>query len=88
MDPVDLEFEGVNTDPWNNTKAAFSAEAEINRKDWGLEYNAVLETGGVVIALELTLGAVVAGPFEVAESELTTKIERVLGAQHASATVH
>jgi hypothetical protein len=46
------------------------------------------ETGGVVIALELTLGAVVAGPFDVPESELTTQIERVLGAQHASATVH
>jgi hypothetical protein len=45
----DLEFEGVSKDPWGNTKAGFTASAEINRKDWGLEYNAVLETGGVVI---------------------------------------
>ena len=45
----DLEFDGVNTDPWGNTKAGFTATAEINRKDWGLEYNAVLETGGVLI---------------------------------------
>lgn len=45
----DLEFDGVNTDPWGNTKAGFTATAEINRRDWGLEYNAVLETGGVLI---------------------------------------
>jgi polyisoprenoid-binding protein YceI len=45
-----LEFEGVNTDPWNNTKAAFSAETEINRKDFGLEWNVALETGGVLVS--------------------------------------
>ena len=44
-----LEFEGVNTDPWGNTKAGFSATTEINRKDWGMSYNAALETGGVLI---------------------------------------
>ena len=44
-----LEFEGVNTDPWGNTKAAFSAETEINRKDFGLEWNVALETGGVLV---------------------------------------
>ncbi|MBI4262825.1 MAG: hypothetical protein HY657_00475 [Acidobacteria bacterium] len=43
------------------------------------------ETGGVVIALELTLGAVVAGPFDVPERELSATIERVLGAQRAAA---
>jgi hypothetical protein len=47
------------------------------------------ETGGVVIALELTLGAVVAGPFDVAEGDLTARIERVMGAQRAhSSTIH
>ena len=45
-----LEFEGVNTDPWNNVKAAFSAETEINRKDFGLEWNVALETGGVLVS--------------------------------------
>jgi polyisoprenoid-binding protein YceI len=44
-----LEFEGVATDPWGNTKAGFTAETEVNRKDWGLDYNAVLEAGGVLI---------------------------------------
>ena len=44
-----LEFEGVSVDPWGNTKAGFSAEAEINRKDWGLEWNMALETGGLLV---------------------------------------
>ena len=43
------------------------------------------ETGGVVVALELTLGAVVAGPFDVPESALSAKIERVMGAQRTAA---
>ena len=42
------------------------------------------ETGGVVIALELTLGAVVAGPFDISERELSTMIERVVRAQQTS----
>ena len=47
------------------------------------------ETGGVVIALELTLGAVIAGPFDVPERELSASIERVIKAQRASSgTVH
>ncbi len=47
------------------------------------------ESGGVVIALEMTLGAVVAGPFDVAESMLTGMIQRVMDAERASAsTVH
>jgi hypothetical protein len=46
------------------------------------------ESGGVVIALELTLGAVVAGPFDVPESELSAAIARVVAAQRATTTVH
>jgi polyisoprenoid-binding protein YceI len=46
----DLEFEGTNTDPWGNKKAAFSAETEINRKDFGLGWNVALETGGVLVS--------------------------------------
>ncbi|MBI2186771.1 MAG: hypothetical protein HYU37_06545 [Acidobacteria bacterium] len=42
------------------------------------------EAGGVVIALELTLGAVVAGPFDVPERELTAAITRVMAAQRAA----
>lgn len=47
------------------------------------------ETGGVVIALELTLGAVVAGPFDVPEAQLSATIARVIDSQRApSSTVH
>jgi hypothetical protein len=47
------------------------------------------ETGGVVIALEMTLGAVVAGPFNVAERDLTARINRVMAAQGIrTPTVH
>jgi polyisoprenoid-binding protein YceI len=42
-------FYGIATDPWGNTKAGFSATAEINRKDWGIEWNAALEAGGVLV---------------------------------------
>ena len=45
----DLEFDGVNVDPWNNTKAGFTAATEINRKDFGLEWNVAVETGGVLV---------------------------------------
>ncbi len=42
------------------------------------------ETGGVVIAIELSLGAAVAGPFDIAESALTTIIKRVVDAERAT----
>ena len=51
----DLEFEGVAADPWGGTRAGFVASTEINRKDWGIEYNAALETGGVVIGDKVKL---------------------------------
>jgi polyisoprenoid-binding protein YceI len=46
---LDLEFNGVEGDPWGGTRAGFSAETEISRKDWGLEWNVALETGGVLV---------------------------------------
>ena len=54
---LDAEFLGVNTDPWGNTKAGFEAKTTINRKDFGLEWNAALEAGGVVVgeAVKITL---------------------------------
>lgn len=51
----ELEFEGIGKDPWGNIKAGFTADAEINRKDWGLEWNAALETGGVLVGEKVKL---------------------------------
>jgi polyisoprenoid-binding protein YceI len=45
----ELEFNGVGADPWGGTRAGFSAEADVNRKDWGLEWNVALEAGGVLV---------------------------------------
>lgn len=42
-------------DPWGNTRRGFSATGSLNRKDWGLVYNTVLETGGVAISEEVKL---------------------------------
>ena len=51
----DLEFDGVGQDPWGGTRAAFSATAEINRKDWGLEWNVVMEKGGLLVSEKIKL---------------------------------
>lgn len=45
----DLELDGVGQDPWGGTRAGFAATTTINRKDWGIEWNAPLETGGVLV---------------------------------------
>src|SRR5690606_2009340 len=47
---LDVEFGGINKDPWGNEKAGFSFEGKINRKDWDLNWNATLETGGVLVS--------------------------------------
>ncbi len=57
--PVTLaaEFGGVVKDPWGNVKAGFSVSGKINRKDFGLNWNAVLESGGVMVSEEVKLQA-------------------------------
>jgi len=52
---LDVEFGGINKDPWGNEKAGFSFSGKINRKDWGLNWNAALETGGVLVSDEVRL---------------------------------
>jgi polyisoprenoid-binding protein YceI len=52
---LDVEFGGTNKDPWGNEKAAFSISGTINRKDWGLNWNAALETGGVLVSDEVRI---------------------------------
>ncbi len=50
-----VEFGGINKDPWGNEKAGFSFSGKINRKDWGLNWNAALETGGVLVSDEVNI---------------------------------
>ncbi len=49
------EFSGLMTDPWGNTKAGLNIFGKINRKDWGLNWNSTLETGGVLVSEEVKL---------------------------------
>jgi polyisoprenoid-binding protein YceI len=54
---LDVEFGGINKDPWGNQKAGFSINGKINRKEFGLTWNAALETGGVLVSEDVKLAA-------------------------------
>ena len=47
--PVHVEYLGTTPDPWGNTRAGFECRAQINRKDFGVNWNQVLEAGGVMV---------------------------------------
>jgi polyisoprenoid-binding protein YceI len=47
---LNVEFGGVAKDPWGNVKAGFSLEGKINRKEWNLNWNAALESGGLLVS--------------------------------------
>ena len=47
---LDTTFNGQGTNPYGQTVGGFTAETQINRKDFGLTYNAALETGGVLVS--------------------------------------
>ncbi|HQE33949.1 MAG TPA: YceI family protein [Flavobacterium alvei] len=49
------EFSGLMKDPWGNTKAGLNILGKINRKDWGLNWNSALETGGVLVGEEVKM---------------------------------
>jgi len=59
---VDFEYAGTATDPFGNLRVGFEGSTTINRKDWGLTWNAALETGGVLVSdkikLELDVSAI------------------------------
>jgi polyisoprenoid-binding protein YceI len=46
-------FNGVTKDPWGNTRAGFSADGTLNRKDFGMVWNKVLDSGGLVVGDEV-----------------------------------
>ncbi len=53
--PVDFEFSGVVVDPWGNQRVGFEGAATINRKDWGVSWNAALDGGGVMVSDKVNL---------------------------------
>ncbi len=54
---LDVEAGGINKDPWGNTKTAFSVTGKFNRKEWGLNWNAALESGGVLVSEDVRIAA-------------------------------
>jgi polyisoprenoid-binding protein YceI len=52
---IDFEYQGSAKDPFGNLRAGFEGKAQINRKDFGVTFNAPLETGGVLVGDKVTL---------------------------------
>lgn len=52
-----MELGGVAHDPYGNRKAGLTLNGKINRSDYGLSWNAALETGGVMVSEEVKLNA-------------------------------
>lgn len=52
---LDAEYSGLMKDPWGNIKVGISLNGKINRKDFGLTWNAALETGGVLVGEDVRL---------------------------------
>jgi len=50
-----VDFNGTTIDPWGNTKAGFEINGKLNRKDFGLNWNALTEAGGMVVSEEVRL---------------------------------
>lgn len=48
-------YNGVSKDPWGNTRAGFSAEGKLNRKDFGMVWNKTLDSGGLVVGDEVQI---------------------------------
>jgi polyisoprenoid-binding protein YceI len=52
---LNVEYSGMAKDPWGNQKAGFIITGKINRSEFGLNFNAALETGGLVLAEEVKI---------------------------------
>jgi polyisoprenoid-binding protein YceI len=52
---IDFTYEGAAVDPFGNERVGFEGSVVINRKDWGVSWNAALEAGGVLVSEKVTL---------------------------------
>ena len=50
-----LEYQGAVIDPWGNERIGFEGSVVVNRKNWGLTWNAAIESGGVLVSEKVTL---------------------------------
>lgn len=54
---LNVEYNGTNKDPWGNQKAGFVITGKVNRSEFGLNFNAALETGGLVLGEEVRINS-------------------------------
>ena len=54
---LNVEFNGRTKDPWGNERAAFTVTGKINRTDWGVNFNSVMETGGVMLGEDVKINS-------------------------------
>ena len=71
---LNVEFGGMITDPWGNERAGFTITGKINRSDWGLTWNTVIDKGGLMVSDEVTISCEVE-LIKVDQNELTMKVE-------------
>ena len=69
---LNTEYNGMSVDPWGNTKHGWEITGSINRSDFGLTWNAPLETGGVLVSEEVKLSMDIQ-MMEVVEEEMVTE---------------
>ena len=74
------QFGGIVMDPWGNEKAGFTLTGKINRSDWGLIWNTLMESSGLMVSDEVTISC---------EVELTnsTKKETKMEIEASSTTI-
>lgn len=54
---LNVEFGGITKDPWGNTRTGFSVSGKINRKDFGVNFSMVSETGGILLGEDVSISA-------------------------------
>ena len=54
---LNVEYNGVTKDPWGGERAGFVITGKINRSDWGVNFNGVLETGGLMLGEEVKINS-------------------------------
>jgi polyisoprenoid-binding protein YceI len=68
-----VEFNGSAKSPWGTTSAGFSAKTSIKRKDWGLNWNVALETGGWLVGDDVHISI----ELEIVKQPETAPVEAV-----------
>jgi polyisoprenoid-binding protein YceI len=72
---LNVQFGGIIKDPWGNEKAGFTLSGKINRSDWGLIWNATIETGGLMVSDEVSISCEVE-LINKGQAEITMKPEQ------------